>query len=74
MNLNINLQLREVRKIAILDILMLNCDRNEGNILVKRERGNRMTLIPIDHGLCLPDCIDICTYFYSLMGARSNSY
>lgn len=26
----------EVHKIAILDILILNCDRNEGNILVKR--------------------------------------
>ncbi len=26
----------EVRKIAILDLRILNCDRNEGNILVKK--------------------------------------
>ena len=28
--------IREVRKIAILDIRILNCDRNDGNILVTK--------------------------------------
>jgi len=51
----------EVRKIAILDIRILNCDRNEGNILVKKVNG-KFVLIPIDHGLALPDCFNICSY------------
>jgi len=51
----------EVRKIAILDIITLNCDRNEGNILVQKCNG-KYRLIPIDHGLTFPDCFKICTY------------
>lgn len=51
----------EVRKIAILDLRILNCDRNEGNILVRKEKGG-LHLIPIDHGLCFPDCFQACTY------------
>jgi hypothetical protein len=41
----------DVHRIAILDLLLVNCDRNAGNILVTRD--NR--LIPIDHSFCLPD-------------------
>lgn len=47
----------EVHKIAILDIRLANCDRNGGNILVKRSQGKQTCqwqLIPIDHGYCLP--------------------
>ncbi len=47
----------EVHKIAILDIRLANCDRNGGNILVKRSQGEetcQWQLIPIDHGYCLP--------------------
>jgi len=47
----------EVHKIAILDIRIANCDRNGGNILVQRREGDRTcgwTLVPIDHGYCLP--------------------
>lgn len=47
----------EVHKIAILDMRLANCDRNGGNILVKRCSGKTMCqwqLIPIDHGYCLP--------------------
>jgi len=47
----------EVRKIAILDLRILNCDRNSGNILVKKEHKS-FSLFPIDHGLCLPDCFE----------------
>jgi hypothetical protein len=51
----------EVRKIAILDIRTLNCDRNDGNILVQKVNG-KYHLIPIDHGLTFPDRISICNY------------
>lgn len=49
----------EMHKIAILDIRILNADRNDENMLVKK-RNSRLELIPIDHGLSLPDTIDIC--------------
>lgn len=57
----------EVHKIAILDLRILNLDRNEGNILVKiktnKRTGKRVkTLIPIDHGLSIPDNLNICSY------------
>ena len=48
----------EVHKIAILDLRILNCDRNECNILVlKKLVGNKKvtSLVPIDHGLSFPD-------------------
>ena len=44
----------EIKKIALLDLRTLNCDRNDGNILVRGKK-----LIPIDHGLCLPDTFEI---------------
>lgn len=40
---------------------MINCDRNDANILIKKvmigkEKPKKfIKLIPIDHGLCLPD-------------------
>jgi len=52
----------EVRKIAILDLRILNCDRNEGNILVKRGNNKELQLIPIDHGLCFPDSFEANIY------------
>lgn len=42
----------DVQKIAILDILLVNCDRNGGNILVHPETHR---LVPIDHSFSLPD-------------------
>jgi len=42
---------KDVQRIAILDMLLFNCDRNGGNILVKK---NSHKLVPIDHGFCLP--------------------
>ncbi|CAD8113795.1 unnamed protein product [Paramecium sonneborni] len=60
----------EARKIAILDIRILNCDRNEENILVRKKKlpqTNGQTrqsfdyfLIPIDHGYSFPDSFKIC--------------
>ena len=57
----------EVHKIAILDLRILNIDRNEGNILVKikidkKTRRKVRTLVPIDHGLCIPDNLAVCSY------------
>ena len=48
----------EVQKIAILDMLILNADRNEGNILFQRGRKG-IRLIPIDHGLSLGSVLQI---------------
>ena len=48
----------EVQKIAILDIRILNMDRNEGNILVK----DNNKLVPIDHGLTITSSFDINEY------------
>ena len=57
----------EVHKIAILDLRLLNLDRNECNILVTTKISSKtkrkvMTLVPIDHGLCIPDNLAICSY------------
>jgi hypothetical protein len=50
----------EVQKIAALDLRILNCDRNESNILFKRSSDNsQIELVPIDHGLSLPDTFEI---------------
>lgn len=63
---------KDVHRIAILDIRILNCDRNDENILISKKRkennNNRLSLnaeydfrlIPIDHGLSFPDCFEIC--------------
>ncbi|KAG0579708.1 hypothetical protein M758_4G118800 [Ceratodon purpureus] len=55
-----------VHRIGILDIRLFNTDRHAGNILVKKvdhvQAGNlfedSVELIPIDHGLCLPETLD----------------
>jgi len=44
----------EVHKIGILDLRILNLDRNASNILVQKTE-NSYKLIPIDHGLSIPD-------------------
>ncbi|CAI7856723.1 unnamed protein product [Closterium sp. NIES-53] len=51
----------EVHKIAILDMRLANADRNGANILVKRD-GADLKLIPIDHGYCLPETLEDCTF------------
>ncbi|XP_043697382.1 phosphatidylinositol 4-kinase gamma 4-like [Telopea speciosissima] len=51
----------EVHKISVLDIRLANADRHAGNILVGKE-GDRTVLIPIDHGYCLPENFEDCTF------------
>ena len=49
----------EVHKIAVLDLRICNLDRNACNILVSKDK---KTLIPIDHGLTMPDSLEVCSY------------
>lgn len=53
----------EVHKISVLDIRLANADRHSGNILFKKDsETGRTSLIPIDHGYCLPECFEDCTF------------
>ncbi|KAJ4707221.1 Phosphatidylinositol 4-kinase [Melia azedarach] len=51
-----------VHRIGILDIRILNTDRHAGNLLVKKcdKTGSfcQVELVPIDHGLCLPENLE----------------
>lgn len=53
----------EVHRITVLDMRLANADRHGGNILVcKREDQSSIQLIPIDHGYCLPENFEDCTF------------
>lgn len=51
-----------VHRIGILDIRILNTDRHAGNLLVRKIYGDgglgQVELVPIDHGLCLPENLE----------------
>ncbi|KAJ6847995.1 phosphatidylinositol 4-kinase gamma 5-like [Iris pallida] len=53
-----------VHRIGILDIRIFNTDRHAGNLLVRKLEGkdgrfgSQMELVPIDHGLCLPESLE----------------
>lgn len=49
----------EVQKIALLDLRILNADRNEANVLFKRDSQDQIRLIPIDHALSIPDSLEL---------------
>lgn len=55
----------EVHKISVLDIRTANADRHAGNILISRRRDDgggdlgTISLIPIDHGYCLPETVSL---------------
>ncbi|KAJ6795503.1 phosphatidylinositol 4-kinase gamma 4-like [Iris pallida] len=51
----------EVHKIAVLDLRLANADRHAGNMLVCKEEG-LFVLVPIDHGYCLPENFEDCTF------------
>jgi len=53
------ISVEEVQKIAILDIRILNADRNSANLLVRRRPDNSLELVPIDHGYCLRSVSDV---------------
>ncbi|KAL0643906.1 hypothetical protein Bca4012_042196 [Brassica carinata] len=52
----------QVHKISVFDIRMANADRHAGNILTGRGEDSRTVLIPIDHGYCLPENFEDCTF------------
>lgn len=52
----------EVHKISVFDIRLANADRHAGNILIGKADDGRTTLIPIDHGYCLPENFEDCTF------------
>lgn len=54
----------QVHKIAVLDIRILNADRNSANLLCRRNMKDpdKLDLIPIDHGYCLRTVADICWF------------
>lgn len=55
--------IQEVHKIAVLDIRLANTDRNGANILAcKSGDASEWSLVPIDHGYCLPDKLEDCTF------------
>ncbi|XP_020102853.1 phosphatidylinositol 4-kinase gamma 5-like [Ananas comosus] len=53
-----------VHRIGILDVRIFNTDRHAGNLLVRKfdgaagRFGGQTELIPIDHGLCLPESLE----------------
>lgn len=53
------LSVEEVQKIAVLDIRLLNADRNAANLLVRRRNDDSLELVPIDHGFCLRSVSDV---------------
>ncbi|KAL5571430.1 hypothetical protein UlMin_021027 [Ulmus minor] len=52
----------EVHKISLVDIRLANADRHGGNILLGKREDGRTMLIPIDHGYCLPETFEDCTF------------
>merc|ERR1712194_767859 len=56
------ISVEEVHKIAILDIRLMNADRNAANLLCKRRSDNALELVPIDHGLCLRTACDVAWF------------
>ncbi|XP_039048101.1 phosphatidylinositol 4-kinase gamma 4-like [Hibiscus syriacus] len=52
----------QVHKICVLDIRLANADRHAGNILLSQDRDGQTLLIPIDHGYCLPESFEDCTF------------
>ncbi|CAM6039549.1 unnamed protein product [Sphagnum compactum] len=57
-----NFPVQEVHKIAILDMRLANTDRNGSNILACQDTNNSIVLVPIDHGYCLPEKFEDCTF------------
>ncbi|CAA7023356.1 unnamed protein product [Microthlaspi erraticum] len=53
----------QVHKISVLDMRLANADRHGGNILVSRDgEDGQIRLTPIDHGYCIPNKFEDCTF------------
>ena len=64
----------QVHKIAVLDIRLMNADRNSANLLCRRRSDNSMELIPIDHGFCLRSVADVSWMDVGWTGHRRSRY
>ncbi len=54
------LEMAQVQLLAVFDIRILNSDRHDANILLKRKKkGGGFELIPIDHGMSFPEVLEI---------------
>lgn len=50
----------EIHKIALLDMRLMNADRNAANLLCRRRsKDGSIELVPIDHGFCLRSVCDV---------------
>jgi len=71
----------EVHKIGILDLRILNLDRNMCNILVQKTTSSNLAasfdeewrLVPIDHGLSIPDTLEVNSYELAWMSFEQSS-
>jgi len=61
------------QRLAVFDMYMINSDRHVSNVLVAGA-GDEARLIPIDHGLTLPDkpCIESVSFLWSEEAHRDN--
>lgn len=51
---------KEVHKIGVLDVQIMNIDRHAGNVLIKEsDSPKNIKLVPIDHGFSLPDNLEV---------------
>lgn len=48
-----------LQAVAALDVRALNCDRNGANLLVPSKKPRDVDVVPIDHGYCLPEVLEI---------------
>lgn len=57
-----NFPVSDVHRIGILDVRIFNTDRHAGNLLVRKldrvGAFGQVELVPIDHGLCLPENLE----------------
>ncbi len=45
---------QSLEMLAVIDIMMINSDRHEGNLLLKKDELGNIKIVMIDHGNCLP--------------------
>ncbi|MBA0620649.1 hypothetical protein Godav_006348 [Gossypium davidsonii] len=64
----------QVHKISVLDIRLANADRHAGNILLSKDKDGQTLLIPIDHGYCLPESFEDCTFDWLYWPQARQSY
>lgn len=62
---------REVHKIGILDLQIMNLDRHGGNILFRETENGSYNLIPIDNGFSFPDDLNKKNIWFEWMNWKA---